>query len=107
MARKANILAAGGYDLNHQFVEDYSLWLKLGLKAKLANLPEIMVSYRVNSYGITRTKNREQIRNVLRLIKEYKGDYPRFHTALLKWYLQYALSFLGLTKGATFLKSFR
>lgn len=97
LARKANILAAGGYDTNRQYIEDYALWMKLGLSARLANLPEIMVRYRVNKSGVTQTKNKEQIKAALSLIKEYKGVYPQYTGALFKWSLQYILSFVGLT----------
>lgn len=103
LARKANILAVGGYDLNWQYIEDYALWMKLGLGAKFANLPEIMVRYRVSSHGITGTKNKEQIRNALSLIKRYKRNYPRFYAGFFKWSLQYVLSFIGLTKVTIFL----
>jgi glycosyltransferase involved in cell wall biosynthesis len=89
LIRKANILAAGSYDPNWQYIEDYALWLKLGLKAKFANIPEIMVRYRVNYFGVTRTKNKQQIRAVLSLIKEYKSEYPQYTRALFKWTLQY------------------
>jgi glycosyltransferase involved in cell wall biosynthesis len=95
MARKQNILTAGGYDLNQQYIEDYALWLRLGLESKFANLPEIMVRYRINSVGITRKKNQEQIRNILPLIKSYKGKYKQYGAAVIKWHLQYLLSKLN------------
>lgn len=104
LARKASLLAAGGYDLKWQYIEDYALWMKLGLSGSLANLPEIMVRYRLNNVGITRTKNSGQIRNVLSLIKQYGSSYPGYKMSVCKWYLQYALSFTGLMKGLDFLK---
>jgi glycosyltransferase involved in cell wall biosynthesis len=106
LVRKDALKQAGGYKADKKYVEDYSLWLELGKKYKFGNIPEIMVSYRVNKSGVTQTKNKEQIKAALALIKEYKGAYPQYNRALFKWSLQYILSFVGLTWGVNFLKQF-
>ncbi len=104
LARTNAVKEAGVYGAGRQYIEDYALWLELGKRYKFGNIPEIMVSYRVNDLGITRTKNKEQIKAVLSLIKEYRNAYPNYALALLKWSLQYALSFVGLTGRVNVLK---
>lgn len=88
VVRKKALLKAGGYRTEDLHVEDYALWLRLGLMGELANLPEVMVEYRFNEQGITKTKNRFQILANLRLIKQYRGFYPNYFWASLKWRLQ-------------------
>jgi hypothetical protein len=104
LVKKDALKNAGGYNPNQKHMEDYSLWLNLGKLHKFGNIPEIMLSYRVNRFGITQTKNKEQIKSVLNLIKEYKNIYPGYYKALFKWSLQYVLSFVGLSAGVNFLK---
>lgn len=88
LAKKKNILDAGGYNPEQKYVEDYALWLKMGLAAKFANLPEVLVRYRVNPGGITQTKNSSQISSALALVNAYKTAYPGAFKAKLKWRLQ-------------------
>jgi glycosyltransferase involved in cell wall biosynthesis len=92
LARKKNIIEAGGYDPEQKYVEDYALWLKMGTAAKFANLPEILVQYRINSAGITQTKNIQQISAALALVEAFKTRYPGQFKAKIKWRLQRLLS---------------
>jgi hypothetical protein len=48
VARKAALIAAGGYRPACERAEDYDLWLRLSERARLANLPEILLAYRVH-----------------------------------------------------------
>jgi hypothetical protein len=48
VARKAALIAAGGYRLVCEGAEDYDLWLRLSERARLANLPEVLLDYRVH-----------------------------------------------------------
>ena len=88
VARKRLMIEAGSYNPNEQYVEDYGLWLRLGRVAQLANLPQIMVRYRVNPSGITRTKNLVQRKAAFALIKSQKHYYPGFLKAAIKWLVQ-------------------
>lgn len=88
LARKDVMLKAGGYSPKQRYLEDYGLWLRMGLIAKLANIPEVLVRYRLSSGGVTQTHNKEQIRAALALVREFKNKYPGFLRAWLKWNLQ-------------------
>jgi glycosyltransferase involved in cell wall biosynthesis len=88
MAQRQLLLQAGGYSPIEQYVEDYGLWLRVGHVSNLANLPEIMVRYRVNPLGITRTKNLAQAKAAFALIKTQKNNYPGFFQAAIKWTLK-------------------
>lgn len=45
------------YDENYTPAEDYRLWCDLSLKTKLANLPDILLNYRIHAAQITKRKN--------------------------------------------------
>jgi hypothetical protein len=48
VARKAALVAAGGYRAPCERAEDYDLWLRLSESARLANLPEVLLNYRIH-----------------------------------------------------------
>ena len=48
LARRAALVAAGGYRAPCERAEDYDLWLRLSERAQLANLPEVLLAYRVH-----------------------------------------------------------
>jgi hypothetical protein len=48
VARKAALVAAGGYRSACERAEDYDLWLRLAERARLANLPDVLLRYRVH-----------------------------------------------------------
>jgi glycosyltransferase involved in cell wall biosynthesis len=88
LIRKNILQQAGGYRVEDRHVEDYSLWLRMGKLAGFANLPEVSVVYRKNPSGITRTKNREQVRAALQLVEKFKNEYPGIWLARIKWRIQ-------------------
>jgi hypothetical protein len=53
MFRREAALRAGGYDETLRFAEDYALWIALAATAEVANLPDMLVRYRLNSAGLT------------------------------------------------------
>jgi glycosyltransferase involved in cell wall biosynthesis len=46
MMRRSAVLAVGGYRPEFEPAEDLDLWLRLGEKGRLVNLPEILMQYR-------------------------------------------------------------
>jgi glycosyltransferase involved in cell wall biosynthesis len=48
IARREALLAAGGYNEQFHWAEDYDLWLRLGRLGKFHNLPEALVAYRIH-----------------------------------------------------------
>jgi cellulose synthase/poly-beta-1,6-N-acetylglucosamine synthase-like glycosyltransferase len=49
MLRRPAVLAAGGYRPQMEPAEDYDLWLRLAEHNDLANLPDVVLEYRVHS----------------------------------------------------------
>ena len=49
--RRTAALAAGNYSA-HKPVEDYDLWLRMCLRGRLANLPEMVLQYRVHATSV-------------------------------------------------------
>jgi hypothetical protein len=48
MFRRAAVIAAGGYRPQIEPAEDYDLWLRLAERHDLANLPQVLLHYRVH-----------------------------------------------------------
>ena len=93
--RKSVSLECSNYDIREKYVEDYGLWLRMGKKYKLANLPEYSVGYLLNEKGETQKHNQEQIKANLKLIKKHKSFYPNYFLGFLKWKTKYFIVKLG------------
>ncbi|MEP7167089.1 MAG: glycosyltransferase family 2 protein [Candidatus Woesebacteria bacterium] len=91
MFTKSAFQLAHGYEKQFLYCEDYTLWLKMGNLGKLANIPEFMVSYRINPNGISNTKYRAQIENTIRTLKKYGTEYPNYTYGLFLWYIRNVL----------------
>lgn len=55
MMRRSAVVAVGGYRPQMEPAEDYDLWLRLAERADLANLPDVLLEYRVHSGQSTAT----------------------------------------------------
>lgn len=75
---------AGGYDGTYAIVDDYDLWLRMGLAHRFANLPDYTTDYRVHPGGITKEKRFKTAKEHLLVILKYKNSYPGFGKALGK-----------------------
>jgi glycosyltransferase involved in cell wall biosynthesis len=88
---------AGGFNGQERYIEDYGLWLRMGQFGKFANIPEYLMSYRINKSGITQQKNYIQSQNSLAVIKNHKTSYPNYMMGYLKWNLKlFLLKTIGL-----------
>lgn len=88
-------ITVGGYG-NFGVGEDYDLFLRLGLNGKVVNFPDQMVCYRKHSDGITWKNKLYSAKEHLRVIKQYKGKYPRYYSAILKSLIRILLALLKL-----------
>lgn len=73
MFRRAAVVAAGGYDPRAQHAEDYDLWLRLSERHRVANLPEILVDWRVHDEQVSQKTIRAQRRTADRLRQQAFG----------------------------------
>ncbi len=53
MMRRKTVMQVGGYDPRWVYAEDLDLWLRLGEVGRLANLPQVVLFYRVHKNGRT------------------------------------------------------
>jgi glycosyltransferase involved in cell wall biosynthesis len=84
MFRKAAALSYNGYKNSEGYVEDYELWLELGLTHKFAVLPLLAVHYRINSTGLTYSNTIPQWQAFINLMKRFRKNYPNFYPAYFK-----------------------
>lgn len=96
LCRTSAIRDAGGYDASVIVLEDYRLWLQIGLAHKFANIPEYMTGYRVHTGSITTGRRLLTADEHIRAIRKFKYGYPRYATALIKGYARMLLALIGV-----------
>jgi hypothetical protein len=70
MLRKSVALKAGGYRHDYPYSEDCDLFLRMGEAGRLANLPDILVKYRLHTASANWNHDRIQMVNKPRLLAE-------------------------------------
>lgn len=63
-------------DGESRHVEDYDLWLRLGMVGKMYNLPTYDVSYRMSEESISNKNKIKQLKDTIKIAKRYKKNYP-------------------------------
>ena len=53
MMRRKAVLAVGGYRVEMMPAEDVDLWLRMGERGRLANLPEVITRYRIHESSVS------------------------------------------------------
>jgi glycosyltransferase involved in cell wall biosynthesis len=86
MFRAATVAALGGYDESPtaKHVEDYELWLRLGTKGKMANLPSFGLLYTQSAGQISSRHSLTQYSRNLALAWRFRNDYPGFVRSLVR-----------------------
>jgi glycosyltransferase involved in cell wall biosynthesis len=70
MMRRNAVLAVGGYRVELMPAEDFDLWLRMGERGLLANLPEVITRYRVHESSVSASLQHRQIRYMQRAVDE-------------------------------------
>ncbi len=85
LIRKEDLKDVGYYNSNNETSQDHELWLELGRRRKLCNIPQILIKYRLNSEGTSRTKRIKQLNETIKAIKKNRHYYPGFTIAWILW----------------------
>ncbi len=93
MFRRETVLAVGGYG-HWQYAEDWELWLKLGTKGKMYNIPEYFTAYLLAGQNKSFVHQHAQARTILSFLWTHRHDYPRFWFGFSLNLSQYLYSFL-------------
>jgi glycosyltransferase involved in cell wall biosynthesis len=93
MFRKEYAQKVGGYK-QLRFVEDWDLWLRLGHLGKFYNFQEHFSLYMNAGQNISTSNQTLAAKTILKLITEYKAEYPNFYKAYSLNYLQYLFSLM-------------
>jgi len=88
--RKEIALKFGGYseEKTVRHIEDYDLWLKMGTVGKLRNLPRYAVSFMLRQGAISSRNKIEQLKKIIKLIRNYKDQYPNYCVSFAKGYFR-------------------
>ncbi len=70
MVRRETINAIGGYREQYQFAEDLDLFLRLGERGRLANLPDMLLDYRQHGGSVCDARGSLQERLLAAILKE-------------------------------------
>jgi glycosyltransferase involved in cell wall biosynthesis len=66
LLRRSAVYEVGGY-YNEPYLEDYTLWFRLAVRHRLANLPETLLRYRIHDTSVTQLQIKEgRIETILR-----------------------------------------
>jgi glycosyltransferase involved in cell wall biosynthesis len=98
MLRATTVHDIGGYDEKLELAEDYDLYLRLGQKGELANLPLFSTSYRVHATGISKKRQLDMARTLFNLVRQNKDQYPNYYRAIFKALVRLGLLKAGLGK---------
>lgn len=74
--RKAAALAEGGYE--RQYAEDWTLWLAMGKKGSLYNIPEYSTGFLMAGQNKTLVHQRAHAKTLVGIVTRFRGDYPHF-----------------------------
>jgi glycosyltransferase involved in cell wall biosynthesis len=81
LLRRSALQEAGFYDEQYRYAQDFELWLRLGLRWKLANVPGLFIQQRINPRGVTSRKSLRQFLTFVRIAHAYRHNYPGFWRA--------------------------
>ena len=90
--RKQAAMAAGGY--GNRYIEDWTLWLAMGARGTLYNIPLYVIAYRMTEDNKTWLFQRAQYDEVIKLIWRFRNRYPYFFRGLIINCAAYAYTFL-------------
>lgn len=62
--------------------EDYDLWLRIGMRSRMANLPEYLVRYREHSTNMTKDLQ-TVLKSRMEILPNYRYAYPHYSQAVL------------------------
>ncbi|MDP3948325.1 MAG: glycosyltransferase [bacterium] len=95
MFRRDVALEVGGYG-DFKNAEDWELWLKMGTRGKFYNFQEYFTRYLMTEQSKSFLFKRSQSKEILRIVRAHKKEYPNFLPALMVNFAQYCYSFLSL-----------
>lgn len=75
MYRRDDALAAGGYTSRFATSEDYDFLLRLAMRGKVANLPELLTAYRFHADSTKATRTIGQLRDTVRIKRTAYAEY--------------------------------
>jgi len=76
MYRRSVVLEAGGYDEGFSHAQDYDLWARLARRTLIANVPEVLLCYRVHAAAASSTGRAGQLEAHRRIRARIWSDAP-------------------------------
>lgn len=78
--RKDTVTLLGGYSemLKYRHIEDYELWMRVGLRGMFANLPIFSTAYTISSSSLSGKNKLKQLYRDIQLSIKFRKFYPSF-----------------------------
>lgn len=73
----------GGYNEKLKYGEDWELWLRIGQRYQLANLPDITVKQDVAMDGLSKKYQAKQLRTIKAITKKYRKGYSFYFLSVV------------------------
>jgi glycosyltransferase involved in cell wall biosynthesis len=93
--RKEIAQTLGGYK-ELRYAEDWEIWLRFGKAGKLHNFNEYFVTYLHAGQNTSLLNQKDLAKNILKLIKSYRHDYPNYYIGFMLNSMQYLYSFMPI-----------
>lgn len=71
MARRERLLHYGGYEAEYAHAEDYALWTRMAITDDLANLPDVLFTYRWSNNNISTRYRSVQLMKSASIVQRY------------------------------------
>ncbi len=72
MVRAEALRQVGGYDASYPVAQDFDLWLRLSEIGQLANLPDLLLRYRLHATSVGGRQRDDQLAAVARSLQAYR-----------------------------------
>ena len=98
MLRAAALREVGLYSDRYKAAEDYDLFVRIGRRYKLANLPEVLTTYIVSNQGITASKRKRTLVSRLQIqLRDFSWIDPHAYLGVARTLAFMAIPFSALT----------
>lgn len=94
MLRRSALVKVGGYNQKYWPAEDFDLWQRMALQGMLANLPAVLLKYRISQMSISQSSSSEQLLKSRALARNWRKKHIGYRkitqlTGLLKCIMRY------------------
>lgn len=96
MYRRAKAMTVGGYEQVHGLwnINEYKLWILIGISGGMYNLPDVMVKYTVWPSKMSFKHRLKLYITDFKMVSSFRNVYPNYDKAFVRFWFQYPVKYL-------------